>query len=86
MKRIDGWIAGCKVCAFDWIDGKTIYLNMEYYPLGSSLGLPPAKERTYFIKKNDTAEYRMENFLHSIVENLMFYKNIPNNALLAFES
>lgn len=85
MKRIDGWIAGCKVCAFDWIDGKTIYLNMEYYTPGSSLGRPPAKERTYFITKNDAAEYRLENFLHSIVENLMFRKDYPNNALITFE-
>lgn len=85
MKRIDGWIAGCKVCAFDWIDGETIYLNMEYYAPGSSLSCQPLKERTYFIKKNDAGEYRMENFLHSIVENLMFRMDIPNNALLTFE-
>ena len=32
MIEIDAWVAGgYKVRAFDWVDGKNIYLNICYY-------------------------------------------------------
>lgn len=34
MVNIDTWEAGCKIRAFDWIDGEHIYLNMAYYAPG----------------------------------------------------
>ena len=46
MVNIDTWIAGgYKVRAFDWIDGKSIYLNVQYFLSGSSLERPPAKKK-----------------------------------------
>ena len=42
MIEIDAWVAGgYKVRAFDWVDGKNIYLNICYYCPGSSLSKPP---------------------------------------------
>lgn len=38
--NIDTWISGYKVRAFNWIDGKRIYFNVQYYQLGQSIEQP----------------------------------------------
>ena len=50
MIEIDAWVAGgYKVRAFDWVDGKNIYLNICYYCPGSSLSKPPAADRSFLL-------------------------------------
>lgn len=66
----DGWIAGCKVRVFDWIDGKHIYMNAEYYKPGSSLSQKPAMEKSVLFDKADAD--KLWNNLHSIVNGIMF--------------
>ena len=69
MINIDTWVAGYKVRAFDWVDGKNIYMHIEYYKPGSSLSQPPAVEKSFLIAKEDEAKIR--NYLHSVVMGLM---------------
>jgi len=67
--NIDTWVAGYKVRAFDWVDGKNIYMHIEYYKPGASLSQPPAVEKSFLIAKEDEAKIR--DCLHSIVIGLM---------------
>ena len=53
MIDIDTWINCCKVRAFDWIDGKNIYLNIAEYKPGSSIEQPPAKEKSFLIPNDE---------------------------------
>jgi len=69
MINIDTWVAGYKVRAVDWIDEKSIYLNIEYYKPGASLSQPPAVEKSFLIPREEEAKVR--NFLHSVVIGLM---------------
>ena len=70
--EIDRWEVGCYVRGFDWIDGENYYLHMEYYSPGSSLSRPPEKERSILIPKTPENEYKIRNYLNSIVTNVMF--------------
>ena len=65
----EGWVAGYKVRAFDWIDGKNIYLNIAYYALGASLSQPSAQEKSFLLPKEQ--EDLIRTNLHSVVVNLM---------------
>lgn len=67
--EIDTWTSGYKVRAFDWIDGKNIYLNIAYYKPGSSLEKPPAREKSVLIPKEEGN--KLEQYLNSIVIGLM---------------
>ena len=70
--NIDKWEAGCKVRAFDWIDGRNIYLHMEYYAPGQSLSAAPAKEKSVLLEKSEDTEYKLRHCLNSIVNHFMF--------------
>lgn len=50
--EIDKWIGGYKVRAFEWIDGKRIYGNVQYYAPGQSISQPPAWDRTVYATRN----------------------------------
>ena len=69
MINIDTWVEGYKVRAFDWVDGKNIYLHIESYKPGASLAQPPAVEKSFLIPMEE--EPKIRNFLHSIVIGLM---------------
>ena len=69
MIELDTWVAGYKVRAFNWVDGKNIYLNICYYRPGSSLSQPPAVDRSFLLSLEE--EPKLKNFLHSIVVGLM---------------
>lgn len=71
MNYINTWEAGCKVTIFDWIDGKSIYLHLEYFVPGQSLS-KPAKEKSVLLEKSEETEYRLRNYLNSIVNHFMF--------------
>ena len=65
----EGWVAGYKVRAFDWIDGKNIYLNIGYYAPGASLFRPPVHEKSFLLPKEQ--EELIRTNMHSVVVNLM---------------
>jgi len=70
MTEINTWVAGgYKVRVFDWIDGKNIYLHIEYYHPGASLSRPPAREKSFLLPLSE--EPKIRNFLHSVVIGLM---------------
>lgn len=69
MIEIDRWAEGYKVRAFDWVDGKNIYLNIAYYCPGASLSAPPAREKTFLIPMEEAP--KLQTYLHSIVIGLM---------------
>ena len=65
--RIDTWIDGYKVVAFPWIDGKHIYVNVQYWAPGSSLSQPPAVDKTAYITDDENGRDMVQNFLSSLV-------------------
>lgn len=71
MADIDTWVRGCRVRAMDWVDGKSVYLNMSYYRPGQSLHQPPAKEVVVYLEKCQETYHRLENYLDSIVRHFM---------------
>lgn len=63
--RIDSWIEGYKVEAFDWFDGKSIYINIQCFRPGQSITSRPVFDKSFWIDKQD--ENIVRNFTSSIV-------------------
>ena len=68
--NIDTWVSGYKVRAFNWIDGKRIYFNVQYYQLGQSIEQPPVWDKTVYIIDNENGQKLVNEFTHSLVENV----------------
>ena len=66
--NFDGWVEGYKVNAFDWIDGKSIYMNIQYFRPGQSLSAAPAFDKSFLIDKCD--EEKVRRFISSVVLHL----------------
>jgi hypothetical protein len=66
--NIDTWVSGYKVRAFNWIDGKRIYFNVQYYLPGQSIEKPPVWDKTVFIIDNENGRKLVNEFTHSLVE------------------
>lgn len=64
--EIDSWIGGCKVRIFPWIDGETIYCNVQYYRPGQSLSQPPVWDKTVYVKDNDAGRRVVYGFTDSL--------------------
>lgn len=62
------WIGGYKVRVFPWIDGKHIYVNVQYYAPGSSIKRPPAMDKTAYITDDEKGRNMIQNYLHTLVE------------------
>ena len=67
---MDKWIGSCKVRAFPWIDGKRIYVNVQYYAPGQSVEKPPVWDRTVYIINNAEGRRLVYDFTHSLVEHI----------------
>lgn len=67
--NIDKWEGCYHVRAFDWIDGKNIYLNIAYYKPNANLEKPPAQEKSFLLPKSE--EPKLRTHLNSIVYGLM---------------
>lgn len=61
------WVEGYKVRVSPWVDGKTFYINVQYYAPGSSLSQPPAMEKTAYLTDNENGRNMIQNFLSSLV-------------------
>ena len=68
MTAVEKWVNGYKVTYFPWIDGKRIYLNIQYYKTGSSLCRPAAWELTVYLANNDESRDLLENYETSLIE------------------
>ena len=71
MTAVEKWVSGYKVTYFPWIDGKRIYLNIQYYKPGSSLYRPPAWELTVYLADNDESRDLLENYETSLIESVV---------------
>lgn len=65
--NLEKWVDGYKVRVMDWIDGKNIYINIQYFKPGSSLSQPPAMEKTAYITNNDKGRNMVQNYLSTLV-------------------
>jgi hypothetical protein len=65
--EINAWISGCKCRIFPWGDGKTYYVNVQYFPSGSSV-YKPAWEKTVYVTKNDAGREVLMDYLDSFIE------------------
>lgn len=74
MINIDTWIRGYKVRAFNWIDDKCIYFNVQYYTSGQSIERDPAWDKTVYITDNEAGQRLINNFIDSLVEHIAFMK------------
>jgi hypothetical protein len=68
--EIDRWIAGYKVRAFPWIDGKRIYFNVQYYMPGQSTAKPPAWDKTVYITDNAAGRRLVQDFTNTLTEHV----------------
>lgn len=66
--NIDEWVDSYKVRAFDWIDGRNIFLNVMEYAPGASLSKPPMVDVSVLIPKEQ--EPVMKEFLHTVVSGI----------------
>lgn len=63
---IDTWADGYKVRAFPWVDGKTIYFNVQYFRPGQSLSQPPVFDKTVYVTDNDAGKTLVCEFTGSL--------------------
>ena len=64
------WIGSYKVEAFPWIDGKRIYVNVQYYRPGQSIHQPPAWDKTIYVTDDDAGRILVFDLTHALVENI----------------
>ena len=65
--NVDTWIGGCKVRAFPWVDGETIFFNVQYFAPGQSIDRPPVWDKTVYIKNNSAGQRVVREFTHTLV-------------------
>jgi hypothetical protein len=70
MRELDKWVSGYKVRAFQWIDGKRIYFNVQYYAPGQSIERPPAWDKTVYITDNEAGKRLVFELTASLTEHV----------------
>lgn len=64
--EIDGWFSGYKVRSFPWIDGKTIYFNVQCFAPGQSVSQPPAWDKTVYVTDDEAGRRLVSQFTESL--------------------
>lgn len=77
--KINEWISGYKVESFPWVDGKTIYFNVQYFACGQSIEQPPVWDKTVYITDNEAGQRLVHDFTDSLVNHIARMQ-IPKNA------
>lgn len=67
LVELDRWIGSYKVRAFPWIDGKQIYINVQYYAPGQSIEKPPVWDKTVYVADNEEGRRLVYEFTDSLV-------------------
>lgn len=70
--NIDTWESGCKVRAFDWIDGEHIYMNVQYFRHGCSMSRGPELEKTVLFELAEKNAELLRTMLNSVVNAVMW--------------
>lgn len=73
------WISGCLVRVFPWVDGKNIYVNVQYFRPGQSISRSPAWEKTVYIFDDEAGQKLVSYFTSSLV-NAICSDKIKNNS------
>ena len=84
--EIDKWVSGYKVRSFPWIDGKSIYFNVQYFACGQSIEQPPVWDKTIYITDNEVGKrlvYDLTDSLTNYVANMQIPKNAAKVVLTA---
>ena len=80
--EIDTWVEGYKVRSFPWIDGKTIYFNVQYYAPGQSIAKPPIWEKAVYITDNDAGRNLVSNFISSLTVHVAQMQIAPGHKVV----
>lgn len=78
------WISGCLVRVFPWVDGKNIYVNVQYFRPGQSISRSPAWEKTVYIFDDEAGRKLVSYFTSSLV-NAICSDRIKNNSHIKAE-
>lgn len=65
---ITKWDGPYRVRACDWIDGKRIYYNVQYFAPGQSLAKPPCWDKTVYITDNEAGRNLINAYSNSLAE------------------
>lgn len=77
--EIDRWVSGYKVRSFPWIDGKRIYINVQYYAPGQSIERPPVWDKSVYLTDNEEGQRIITDFLDSLVTHISQMKIPPHS-------
>jgi hypothetical protein len=80
--EIDGWFSGYKVRSFPWIDGKTIYFNVQCFAPGQSLSQPPAWNKTVYVTDNEAGRRIVHDFTASLAEHVAGLEIKPGTKII----
>ena len=69
--ELDKWVGPCKVRAFPWVDGKSIYVNVQYFKPGQSMHQEPAWDRTAYIFDNEAGRRMVFEYTSTMVDAFM---------------
>lgn len=84
--NISKWVGGYKVQAFQWIDEKSIYFNVQYFAPGQSLQQPPKLDKSVLIADNEQSRRMVCDFTSSLAEYVAGMRVTGTNVLLTFKS
>lgn len=82
--EINGWYSGCLVRAFEWVDKKSIYVNVRRFLPGQSISQAPAWDRSVFVLDDEPGRTIVYKYTDSLV-NAISSGKIPDNAHITFE-
>ena len=76
--EIDKWINSYKVRSINWIDGRHIYFNVQYYAPGQSIERPPVWDKTVYITDNEAGRKLINEVTDSLVNYVAQMNTIDN--------
>lgn len=65
--EFEKWVDGYKVHVFPWIDGKNIYVNVQYFKPGTSISKPPVFDKSALIANDDAGKTFVYNLTSTCV-------------------
>ena len=80
--EIDTWVDGYKVRSFPWVDGKTIYFNVQYFAPGQSLSQPPVFDKSVYVTDNDAGQRLVYKFTSTLAEHVARMQIAPESKVV----
>ena len=66
--QIHKWVSGCEVRACTCTDGKSIYVNVQYFKPGQSLYQPPTWEKSALIANDEAGRRLVFEYTSTLVD------------------